>query len=343
MSIPMDETSLHPWTSGGDRQIYYYLDLPTESYKESFREAFREWSVGISSWTDHIRLVEVDNADAAHIQVKSSSTPTRAGCLVDEFQAKFCDLNWQPGSGNVSYWVGRLLGVPTSSNPGDVMSPNSNNPFFTQSDFDNMTTAYGRPIQGDYMPIFDAKYANQTGYETIIGWESMRSRIQPNPVYVQVNSRKVVGAVINRIPEAGYYATYEIQGYTWFAGGLDKSAHWPFQPKTFTSLIIGNDVPRGRLGDGGCPNDNYSLVEAFSSAPTATKGYRLFGYETDSMSMRWDGKKFSPTIVNHAHGKNVRVFFYFDNLNKSWRVTTDTTYVKQFPCRRLGGFGLAFN
>lgn len=339
VSIPMDPNSLAPWAGGADVAITYYLNIPNAADKASFREAFKEWSVALSNWTDHFRFVETSDADNARLRINSSSSATQVGCTGWALN-RFCDLNWKQGSG-FNFWIGRLMGVPASATAGDVMNPASGNSLFTASDFQNIAYAYGRSAGETYDPIFDVKYYNYSGYETVIGWESLRSRSKPGPVYVTLSTRNLVGMAIKNIPEPGYYATYPLNTYLYATtyGVYKHFAFWPFQSMSVPYGLSGTDAAPGHLGDNSCPDTRYTPILTPSAAPNATTGYRIFAYNPATVGIYWGNGRFSQSLPQFQFGAMAPLYFYRDPIYGSWRVAN--VIPAGTSCWRLGGYSPA--
>lgn len=338
VSIPMDPNSLSAWTPSSNTVITYYLNIGS-TFKPQFQEAFREWSVGLSTWSDHFRFVEVSDPEAANIRINSSTVATQAGCTYSN-GTKFCDLNWKARTA-VSFWIGRIMGVPVSANSGDVMYEGQDNSLFTASDFQNMSYAYGYTMGRDLEPIFDVKYYNYTGWETVIGWESLRSRSKPAPIYVSLATRVLVGSVIKNIPYPSGYATFPLNTYqnSYNYGTSNRFAYWPFQSTSYPDGLSGTDAAPGRLGDNSCVDASFKLINAPSAAPTATTGYRIFGYNPAAVGMYWYQSTFTSGIINHGVGPTAPLYFYKDAATGSFRVASSVPAGNS--CYRLGGWGFA--
>ena len=238
---------------------------------------------------------------------------------------------------DLSYWIGRVLGLPQSTTSGDVLAGPSKGYLFTANDLASIQNTY-HVSNGVLItqPIFEAKYANATGYEIIVGWENLRARQRPGPTYV--SSVTTVAAILGAgTPSPTGPAVFPIYTYRKGGSGTYYYPKWPFMATNYSAFggLTGTDLAPATLGQGSYTEPYATLLSlGMDDSP------KLFAFDPSLYCIPFNTSLF----VRGAPPKyrkyvTVPLSFYKDPATSTYRISTRRLMASSGA--RVGGYAFA--
>lgn len=343
VSIPNNLGSVGPWTLSDYETITYYLEgsFSTVATKRAAAvEAFKEWSLVLQDGSSRIRFQETTDINFANIKVSYGATLS-GGC-VEGTRVRYCNLIL-PNENYLLKGIGMVMGIPVSATSGDVMYSSTTGSIFSSNDLYAISSKYNLAY-GVLSPMFEIPYYNATGTEVVIGWDALRSRTIPGPVYVKKNTyeRNLVAAVMSPAT-AGYWnysSTFPILTYlkTSNFGSSKYFSNWNYAQFDYSQYdptygLRGVDPAPGVLGYAGCAEPSVAPLNSRGSAA------ELFGFNPE---MTWLGGYYSTSkgAPRYGAGTTTPIYFYKDAVTTRYRVST-TIPTTNATCVRLGGYAFA--
>ncbi|MEK7391066.1 MAG: hypothetical protein AAB214_00730 [Fibrobacterota bacterium] len=343
VAVPMDLTTLTPWTLGAEQVITYSTDA-TGAKLETVKEGFRQWSAIFSNARNYsesnrtfVRFVYTSNQDNAQILVQTTAASNSAGCRSD-VSPRTCNIQLKSTDvAKIRHWIGRTMGIPTTTVSGIMNPASSPNAFVTSNDYSIASSVANYRIQNSVTthPLFEATYKTISGTEIIVGWANLQARVAAG----YISGYKTIAAVMSSGTNStwGLPVTYNL--FKYLTGGTSGLFYpvWPFMDKSIdysayayngNAGIKGTD-PVASLGSGCYSN---------SAAAQATDG-TLFAFNPALLFLSQGayGGNYGAGAPRFGASFSVPVYFYA--LNGSVRAST--TNPGTSVCSRLGGYAFA--